>query len=132
MRSHGVSNFPDPNTGDSGFAFKLTAGVNPQSPAFKSGLQACHHYLPGSLTNPHPSESDQKAMLALARCLREHGLTNVPDPTSTPPNPGTGDVIGRGGVFLSLPGGTARSPAFQQAAKACGFGPGKPTRSLAP
>lgn len=60
------------------------------------------------------------AVLAAAGC---HGLTNIPDPSLTPPNPGNGDVIGRGGMFLSLPGGTVQSPASQRASKACGFGP---------
>ncbi len=126
MRSQGVTNFPDPTTGGSGFQFKLNPGMSPQAPAFQSAQQACRRFQPGALVHPAPSETARLSMLAFARCLRSHGLTSIPDPTVTPPTPGNGigDVIGRGGVFLALPTGTVQSPAFQQASKACGFGPG--------
>jgi len=77
-------------------------------------------------------------MLHLAQCMRAHGLTNFPDPTTTPPALGSGPglVLGRGGVFLALPPGiTPQAPNFQQAAAACGFpvpGRGKANQAPAP
>jgi hypothetical protein len=44
MRSHGVPNFPDPNS-QSGF---LVRGVDSNSPQFKAALQSCQSLLPGS------------------------------------------------------------------------------------
>jgi hypothetical protein len=78
----------------------------------------------GGPSRVKPSENAKLAMLKTAECMRAHGITNFPDPTTTPPNPdsGTGLVLGRGGVFLSLPPGISlQSPAFRQAAASCNF-----------
>lgn len=45
MRSHGVPNFPDPNS-QSGFLIR--GGVDPNSSQFKAAMQACQSLLPGS------------------------------------------------------------------------------------
>jgi hypothetical protein len=49
MRSHGVTNFPDPT--DSGGAVGLTigptSGINPQSPIFTRAQSACASLQPG-------------------------------------------------------------------------------------
>lgn len=133
MRSHGISNFPDPNPGG-GISITPGSGINPRSPAFQSAQSACFKLLPGGgPANVRPSESAKLTMLKTAQCMRAHGLRNFPDPTTTPPTPGNGSglVLGRGGVFLSLPPGVSpQSPAFRQAAAACNFplpgaGPGR-------
>jgi hypothetical protein len=128
MRAHGVTNFPDPNTGGGGFQIKIDAGsgVNPQSPSFQSAQSACSKLLPfGGPGRGHPTEQDRLAMLHVAQCMRAHGLTNFPDPTTTPPRFGSGLaslVLGRDGVFLVLPSSISpSSPAFTQAARACHF-----------
>ena len=48
MRSHGVSGFPDPSTGQGpnavgidGYDFNLPAGLNPRSPAFEQAEKSC-------------------------------------------------------------------------------------------
>lgn len=45
MRSHGVPNFPEPNSQG---AFRITSGngLNPNSPTFQSAMQACRSKLP--------------------------------------------------------------------------------------
>lgn len=43
MRSHGVTNFPDPNSQG---LFTGGAGINPNSPTFLSAMEACQRYLP--------------------------------------------------------------------------------------
>jgi hypothetical protein len=49
-------------------------------------------------------------------------VPSFPDPTRSPPPPGSGYVIGSGGLYLALgPGGSPQSPAFKRAAAACGF-----------
>jgi hypothetical protein len=43
MRSHGVTNFPDPTGG----ALAVPQGVNTSSPQFQAAQQACQSLLPG-------------------------------------------------------------------------------------
>ena len=50
MRSHGVSDFPDPITGSGGHpGFSLQGGsssdLNSNNPAFQRGVEACQHVL---------------------------------------------------------------------------------------
>lgn len=127
MRAHGVPNFPDP--GSQG-AVQITpsSGINPRSPAFQSAQSACSKLLPGGGPGLHrpPSPQARKQMLAVSMCMRAHGVTGFPDPTPTPPPNigGYSQVIGRGGVFIAVPETiNTASPAFTQAARACGFGP---------
>lgn len=127
MRSHGVPNFPDPSSGGGGgFHIQIGSGIKPFSPAFKAAQAACHKLLPGGGPgNGPPSAQARAQMLAISTCMRAHGITGFPDPTTTPPNSpnGPGAVLGRGGVFLSIPGTiNTESPAFKRAATACHFG----------
>jgi hypothetical protein len=75
-------------------------------------------------------------MLHLAECMRRHGLSTFPDPTSSAPPPGAGSGIAFGapGSFIAVPQSLIQSPGFSAAAAACGFpGAGKnPTSSAAP
>jgi hypothetical protein len=91
MRNHGVTSFPDPKVSSSGPGSTAIAMVVPKSfassPQFKSANQACRSILPGpGSINPAQVARQQQAhrqvLLAFARCLRLHGLTNFPDPTN--------------------------------------------------
>jgi hypothetical protein len=121
MRSHGVPNFPDPSAGGGGI--EIPSGVNPQSPAFQSAQSACSALMPGPLFHGHASEARKLEMLKLARCMRAHGFSTFPDPTSAPPAPGTGFGIAFGapGSFIAVPQTMLQSPGFNQAASQCGF-----------
>jgi hypothetical protein len=137
MRSHGVSNFPDPGSGGGGVKISPSSGINPQSPAFQSAQSACSKLLPGGGPLKGPvSESRKLGMLKLARCMRAHGLTTFPDPTATPPSPGAGFGVAFGapGSFIAVPQSMMQSPAFRQAAAECGFpgGRGGGKKSVAP
>jgi hypothetical protein len=121
IRSHGVPNFPDPG----GHGLVIPNNIDTQSPAFKSAQQACAKLgstpIPGGPGQRAASESAKLRMLDLAKCMREHGLPNFPDPTTSPPPappPGSvhGNVVGVGGVYLQLP---PRSLALTLAAAAC-------------
>jgi hypothetical protein len=110
MRSHGVSDFPDPTTPPGGgVAFSLHGGpgsdLNPNDPMFKAANQACRQLLPGGEQAPAPSVPKVAAELRWAHCLRSHGVPSFPDPNSH----GAFDS----GKFDSS------SPAFQTAGKAC-------------
>jgi len=130
MRSHGVPNFPDPSGGQLDLRVQQTPnstsvnGVEVNGPAFKSAMSSCKSDLPngGHPTAAQTAQARSKA-LAMARCMRTHGVPNFPDPTfQTGPNGGVGVRIGGAGIDPS-------SPAFQAAAKDCGsiFGGLAPT-----
>ena len=126
MRANGVPNFPDPQPNGGGIEITPGDGITPGSPAMKAGQRKCSHLLPGGGPGGQkPSENVEKHLLAVAKCMRAHGLQNFPDPTTSSPSPGSGSgpVLGMGGVFLNLgaAGLDPSSPAFQRAAAACHF-----------
>jgi hypothetical protein len=127
MRAHGVPNFPDPTPGGGGVQIQAGSGVNPFSPAFKNAQTACRKFLPGGgPPSRHASAQAKAEMLRTSECMRAHGISGFPDPTTTPPSSPAGYsvVMGRGGAFLAIPSTIdVQSPAFTQAAAACGFGP---------
>jgi len=124
MRAEGVPNFPDP-TGGGGIHISSSSGVNPNSPAFRVAQSKCRHLLPGGgpPTGP-PSAQAKLAALETSECMRRHGISGFPDPTlKLPSSPaGYGEVSDRNGVVLAIPSTIdVQSPAYQQAADACGF-----------
>ncbi|MFZ0383837.1 MAG: hypothetical protein WCD11_34640 [Solirubrobacteraceae bacterium] len=113
MRASGAPNFPDP--GSNG------ALPNPASPAFRAAEKACAKLQPVGLhlTGPAaPTATELRSARAFARCMRAHGFRQFPDPLT---NYGPGFTLGRGEYFPNIGNGTEiQSPAFLQAAKACG------------
>jgi hypothetical protein len=122
MRAHGVPNFPDPSAGG---GIQLSGGINPRSPAFQSAQSACQKLMPGGgAGRGGGSEARKEQMVKLAECMRAHGLTTFPDPTTSQPSAppaGGGIAFGSPGGFLSIPGSMLESPAFKQAAATCSF-----------
>jgi hypothetical protein len=113
MRSHGDPGFPDPQQGPGG------AWLYPETPQDQSALsgpghdgaqQACRKLQPpGGLTQAQRQAGISQS-LALARCMRAHGITNYPDP----------DVTGNSiGINLGGTGIDQNSPQFQAAQRAC-------------
>jgi hypothetical protein len=112
-----VPNFPDPSPGA---PLSIPSDVDPQSPAFISAQAACAKLLPGAASSGSPSEDQRLQLVAIARCMRTHGVPGFPDPTSSPPPAGNGNVIGGKGVYLAVgPPPGQQSPAFKKAAAAC-------------
>jgi hypothetical protein len=121
MRAHGISNFPDPNSNGS---IQLPNGINPRAPAFEAAQKACFKLFPGGGPGGGNPEARKEQLFKLAECMRAHGLSSFPDPTSGPPSgapSGGGLAFGSPGAFLSVPGTMLQSPAFKQAASKCGF-----------
>jgi hypothetical protein len=122
MRTHGVPNFPDPQTSGGGLNLRaqreagqssLTVnGVSVNAPAFRSAQRACQSLLPNG-GHPRPlSASQRQALLRFAQCMRTHGVPGFPDPT----------FLAGGGVginFSDRSGLDPNSPAFRNAQKAC-------------
>ena len=87
MRSHGVSQFPDP--GASG-KFTIDAVANGSSldtntPAFTQAISACKALEPAGFTGTKRSSAQQSAALAFAQCIRANGVKDFPDPIPNGP-----------------------------------------------
>jgi hypothetical protein len=83
MRSHGVPNFPDPNSQGSFPTLSQQAlGVSKQTSLVAQ--HACEHLLShGSGGTPQQGQEKVAFGLKLAQCLRKHGFPNFPDPNGT-------------------------------------------------
>jgi hypothetical protein len=108
MRSHGVPNFPDPNS-NGGIKLDSTRGLDRSSPQFESAEEACKSLLPdGGRPDPQTASQEQVALLRLARCMRSHGVPNFPDPQPD------------GETVQAMPDDVdTRSPQFMAAERAC-------------
>lgn len=127
MRSHGVTNFPDPSTEG---GIQLPAGMNPAAPSFRAAQRACFHLMPGGGPARHPLSKQQiAAMVKTSECMRQHGVTGFPDPYSSPSGPPNlnpanySSVEYGGGEVLAIPKSIdLNSPVFKQASQACHYG----------
>ncbi len=115
MRKHGVSNFQDPKISTNGSHVQIAIRVDPtitNSPDFKSAQRACVHILPGAASGPTQTQShaQTEALLAFAKCMREHGFPQFPDP----------DDEGRLTLsMITAAGINLEQPAVKPAAYAC-------------
>lgn len=115
MRSHGVPNFPDPNSqGNFITNGGLTNGrdVGTSSSQVAKANSACQHLLPNG-GQPTPAQQQQALdhLLKYSQCMRSHGEPNFPDPK-----------VSANSVGFSLgpsSGINPHSPQFQTAQKAC-------------
>jgi hypothetical protein len=102
MRSHGVSNFPDPNSEG-----QFTHLPNPDLPQFESAQKDCASVVPPAPTTAQEAEM-QTPTLKYSACMRSHGVPNFPDPTFRDGKP-----------LVRLSGIDPNSPRFQSAQKDC-------------
>ncbi len=135
MRSHGVPDFPDPSSSSGGTQIQQSSNngsssisvdgvtLNVSAPAFQKAMQECQKDQPqGPALSSSQLASVRKGALAMAKCMRAHGVPNFPDPqvTTGPGGHGVGIKIG---VQASGSGGAGalnpQSPAFQAAQKVC-------------
>lgn len=107
MRSHGVTNFPEPNSQGQ----PQTGGpINLSSPQYLAAQKACAKYGGTGGINAAPSVSPQvlQELLKYVACMRTHGVPDMPDPNSN------------GTVSLPVNGNVnPASPQFQSAQQAC-------------
>jgi hypothetical protein len=94
MRSHGINDFPDPNrNGQIGISAGPGSDLGPGNPQFNAAQQACKSLAPGPGT-PAQQHRQLAAALKLSRWMRSDGISDFPDPTTSP----------GGGVGISLNG----------------------------
>lgn len=81
MRSHGVTNFPDPQAGG-GFPKVTPEQVGVSSAVFLAAQDQCRYLIPNSLGGPSQTQLQQwmNGMLKFAQCMRSHGVSQWPDP----------------------------------------------------
>jgi hypothetical protein len=92
--------------------------------AASGALAAC-----GSSASNETRGSSSNAQLALAMCMRAHGVPNYPDPTKGPGGEGFSISTSPGSDTLTVEGITFSGPAFHAAEKTCklfGGGSGPP------
>ena len=118
MRAHGITDFPDPQSGPGG-GFELQIRVqpgsdlDPNSPKFQAAQAACQSLMPA----PKPGQAGQNNQqlqvqaLQFSQCMRSHGVPNFPDPKFS----GGGVTIG-GGPGSGI---DPNSPTFLAAQQAC-------------
>ena len=112
MRSHGVPNWPDPNSSGVFDKSKLTSQqLGASGSRVQAAQTACRHLLPNGGNAPSPAQVQQMRALSLrfSQCVRAHGVPNFPDPDSTGriPDPASGGI-------------NQGSPKFEAANQACG------------
>lgn len=108
MRAHGVTDYPD-----SGAVNGATPGsdLDPSNPTYQAARQACQSLHPTIHGNQSQAAQNLAAGLNFARCMRQHGITNYPDP-----GPHSGP---NGGYGVNLSGVDTNTPQFQAAKQAC-------------
>ena len=108
MRSHGVTNYPDPTR--SGLVKESLQQLGVSSSRFQTAQSACRHLLPNGGSAPSPVQVQQVRTLSLhfAQCVRSHGVPGFPDPASDGriPDPATVGI-------------NQGSPKFEAANQAC-------------
>jgi hypothetical protein len=114
MRDNGVRDFPDPDASGEltidGVANE--SSVNPDTAAFKRAVSACKDLEPAGFTGHKRNAAEQKTALEFARCVRENGVKDFPDPTPDGPLIDTNRIPSAAGT-----GGMTRLDA---ATNACG------------
>ena len=87
MRRSGVSEFPDPEpSGELTIDGVLNgSGLDSESAAWKQAISACKDLQPSGFTGRKATPKEQDQRLLFAQCIREHGVTDFPDPAPGDP-----------------------------------------------
>jgi hypothetical protein len=86
MRSHGVSNFPDPDSTGEIPKIHVVAAAQANPHKFNAAQTACIHLAPNGSLGRQQTEQQKRTQLAdelsFANCMRSHGVARFPDPTA--------------------------------------------------
>ena len=74
----------------------------------------------GTATSAATAFRSKTRDVAFSQCMRAHGLSGFPDPAMTPPTGSASVFVVHGMVFAFATQIDPKSPAFRQAAHACG------------
>lgn len=114
VRKHGLPDFPDPPYSNGELN---SLGYTKSSPKMEAADNSCHALAlaAGAVPSQAEMEAHDKQMLKISVCMRDHGITDFPDPNSD-------------GGFMMSPS-LADTPGYAAAAKKCDGPPGAPARS---
>jgi hypothetical protein len=120
MRSHRVTDYPDPNANGQ-VKIASDSGINFSSPAFQAAQAACQKLQDGGPSPSGPTSTQILGkFLAFSKCMRAHGISDFPDPTTSPPPPAPGHTVSNNGVYLFIPiTFDVNSPTYKSASAAC-------------
>jgi hypothetical protein len=76
MREHGITWFPDPSNGKS--SIMIPKGTDAKK--FEAAQEACKKFMPDGGQTHKPSAEELQAARDMAKCMRENGIPNFPDP----------------------------------------------------
>ena len=62
------------------------SSLDPNAPAFKQAISACKSLEPAGFEGGARSTQQQSAALKFARCIRDNGVTDFPDPAEMGPS----------------------------------------------
>jgi hypothetical protein len=80
MREHGID-MPDPDPSeDGGFGIMIPQGTSKE--AADAAIEACKEFMPNGGEPPHLNAEELAAMREFAKCMRENGIENFPDPSA--------------------------------------------------
>lgn len=87
MRANGVSGFPDPDASGALTIDGVANGssVDTRSVVFQQAISACKNLEPSGFTGHTRTAQQQEAALQFARCVRDNGVPDFPDPTADGP-----------------------------------------------
>jgi hypothetical protein len=112
MRSNGVANYPDPNSKGQ-ILMQPNNGIDYGSPQLAHAAKACAKLAPKITISAQQRQQFLSQALKWVACMRAHGITNLPDPSTA-----------GGGLFVGIPKADANLPKLPAAEQAC--------RSLSP
>ncbi|MEV4421259.1 hypothetical protein AB0L40_14935 [Patulibacter sp. NPDC049589] len=115
MRDHGVGAFPDPDASGEMTVDGILNGstLDASSPAWKQAIAACKDLQPPGFTGRKRDGKQQEAALAFARCMRENGVRDFPDPVED------GPLIDTNRIPSAAGRGALEIPGFRAAQDAC-------------
>jgi hypothetical protein len=115
MRANGVSDFPDPDASGTLTLDGIVNGssLNLNAPAFRQAIGVCKAFEPPGFTGRKRSAQQQEAALKFARCMRENGVPEFPDPTPS------GPIIDTSRIPSAAGRGAHSIPGFGAAAAKC-------------
>lgn len=113
MRSNGVTDFPDPTGASDQQLAEAIDALDTTTAAWKRAMGACKDLRPAGLLGGKASGEQQDARLAFARCMRENGITDFPDPVDDGPLIDTNRIPSANGR------GALEIPGFKEAQDAC-------------
>jgi len=128
MRANGVTEFPDPDASGQLTIDGVLNGssLDPSDPAWRSAIGVCKDLQPPGFTGHQRSAQQQEAALRFARCMREGGVEDFPDPTPDAPLIDTERIPSLAGKNpRSDPGLTAAMQACRDLAGAAGVTGGR-------